>query len=139
MKIKKFKYKNVNSTNDVAIRIIKNTKNKYGIIISEKQKKGRGQFGKKWISHKGNLFVSIFYSLEKNNLSLKELTKLNCLLIKKLLSRYCNNKISIKPPNDILIKKKENMRYTSRDFKKSKYELFDSWHWYKFGEKPKYQ
>ena len=37
MKIKKFKYKNVNSTNDVAIRIIKNTKNKYGIIISEKQ------------------------------------------------------------------------------------------------------
>ena len=107
MKIKKFKYKNVNSTNDVAIRIIKNTKNKYGIIISEKQKKGRGQFGKKWISYKGNLFVSIFYSLEKINLSLKQLTKLNCLLVKKLLSKYYNNKISIKSPNDILIKKKK--------------------------------
>ena len=29
------------------------------------------------------------------------------MLVKKLLSKYYNNKISIKPPNDILIKKKK--------------------------------
>ena len=107
MKIRKFIFKNVNSTNDVAIRIIKNTKNKFGIIVADKQKKGRGQHGKKWISYKGNLFLSIFYSLERINLSLRQLTKLNCLLIKKILSRYCKNGISIKPPNDILINKKK--------------------------------
>ena len=50
MKIRKFSFKNVNSTNDIAIRIIKNTKNKFGIIVVDKQKKGRGQHGKKWIS-----------------------------------------------------------------------------------------
>ena len=39
MKLKKFNFKNVNSTNDVAIRIIKSTNNKSGIIITKKQKK----------------------------------------------------------------------------------------------------
>ena len=59
MKLKKFNFKIVNSTNDLAIKIIKNTNNKLGIVIAEKQKKGRGQYGKKWTSFKGNLFISI--------------------------------------------------------------------------------
>ena len=50
MRFKQFNFKKVNSTNDVAIRIIKNTNYKYGIITSEKQEKGRGRYGKKWIS-----------------------------------------------------------------------------------------
>ena len=78
MKLKKFKFKTVNSTNDVAIRLIKKTNNKFGIIVADEQKKGRGQRGNKWISYKGNLFVSIFFSLDKINMSLKQLTKANC-------------------------------------------------------------
>ena len=62
MKLKKFNFKIVNSTNDLAIQIIKNTNNKSGIIIAEKQKNGRGQYGRKWTSFKGNLFVSFFQS-----------------------------------------------------------------------------
>ena len=73
MKLKKFNFKIVNSTNDLAIRIIKKTKNKSGIVIATKQKKGRGQYGKKWASFKGNLFVSIFFSIDKIKLSLKDL------------------------------------------------------------------
>ena len=53
MKFKKFFYKKVNSTNDIALKKIKSGYKK-GIIISEYQNKGRGQFGKKWISLKGN-------------------------------------------------------------------------------------
>ena len=105
MKLKKFNFKIVNSTNDLAIQIIKNTNNKSGIIIAEKQKKGRGQYGKKWVSFKGNLFVTIFFPINKVKLSLKDLTKVNCLLVKKLLSNFYNGKITIKKPNDLLIKK----------------------------------
>ena len=47
MKLRKFHFKKVNSTNDTAIRIIKNTNNKFGIIIAKNQKKGKGQYGKK--------------------------------------------------------------------------------------------
>tara|TARA_B100001769_G_C22067727_1_gene574534 strand:+ start:629 stop:1186 length:558 start_codon:yes stop_codon:yes gene_type:complete len=107
MKLKKFNFKIVNSTNDLAIRIIKNTNHKSGIILAEKQKKGRGQFGKKWSSYKGNLFVSIFFPIDKIKLSLSEITKINCLLVKKLLLTFYNGKITIKKPNDLLIKGKK--------------------------------
>ena len=39
MKFKKFIFKNVNSTNDIAIRLIRKTNNKFGIIVADKQKK----------------------------------------------------------------------------------------------------
>ena len=103
MKLKKFNFKIINSTNDCAFQIIKNTNNKSGIVIAEKQKKGRGQYGKKWISCKGNLFVSIFFQVNMVQFSLKNLTKINCLLVKKLLSNFYKDKISIKKPNDLLI------------------------------------
>jgi BirA family biotin operon repressor/biotin-[acetyl-CoA-carboxylase] ligase len=107
MKLKKFNFKKINSTNNTAIRIIKNTNNKSGIVIAETQKKGRGQYGKKWISYKGNLFVTIFFSIKKSKLSIKQLTKINCLLVKKLISNFYTGIITIKSPNDLLIKKKK--------------------------------
>ena len=91
MLIKNFNYKCVNSTNDIAINLIKKKNFKAGFVLAEKQKKGRGQRGKKWISYKGNLFVSIFFSLEKINLSLEQLTKINVKLIKKLLSKVTHS------------------------------------------------
>ena len=107
MKFKKFKFKKVKSTNNTAIRIIKNSNYKYGMVTSDTQTTGRGQYGKKWISHKGNLFVSFFYELKNINLSLPRLTKINCLLVKKLLTNYYKKNIIFKKPNDLLIKKKK--------------------------------
>ena len=81
MRFKVFRFNKVKSTNNTAIRIIKNYDYNYGMILSDTQIKGRGQYGKKWISHKGNLFVSFFYNLNKLNISLNKLTKFNCLLV----------------------------------------------------------
>ena len=64
MKFKVLKFKKVKSTNNTAIRLIKNSNINYGMIISEIQQNGRGQYGKKWISYKGNLFTSLFFKLE---------------------------------------------------------------------------
>ena len=36
-------------------------------LVSDTQSMGRGQYGKKWISYKGNLFVSFFHELENIN------------------------------------------------------------------------
>ena len=106
MILKKFKYKCVNSTNDVAIGLIK--KNfKSGIVISQMQKRGRGRIGRKWISLQGNLFVSIFFSLENIKMNITQLTKNNANLIIKLISKYYKKKIKLKMPNDILIGKKK--------------------------------
>ena len=107
MIIKNFNYKCVNSTNDIAINLIKQKNITAGFVLADKQKKGRGQRGKKWISYKGNLFVSIFFSLDKINLTLKQLTKFNADLIIKLISHYYKKKIKLKSPNDILINRKK--------------------------------
>ena len=107
MKFKIFRFKKVKSTNNSAIRIIKGSNCKYGMVISDTQTMGRGQYGKKWISHKGNLFVSFFHDLKNINLSLTRLTKINCLLIKKLLTNYYKKNIIFKKPNDLLVQKKK--------------------------------
>ena len=107
MKLKRFKFKRVNSTNNTAIRIIKKTNYNSGMVIAETQVNGRGQYGRKWISSKGNLFISFFNELNKTKLSINTITKINCLLVKKLLSSFTRKKILYKQPNDLLIDKKK--------------------------------
>ena len=111
MKLKRFRYKKVKSTNDVAIKLIKNKNFKSGIVISDTQSKGKGRYGRKWISYKGNLFVTIFHELNLSNLSISRIIKINCLLVKKLLLRYTKKKITFKKPNDLLIEKKKSVEF----------------------------
>ncbi len=105
MIFRKYYFKKVRSTNDQAIKMIKRGVES-GAIISEVQTHGRGQHGNKWISIKGNLFMTIFYKINKKK-SITTITKKNCKIIKKELSKYIKEKVSIKQPNDILINKKK--------------------------------
>ncbi len=105
MKLKKFQFTKVKSTNDTSIRLIRNGKN-YGIVTSEVQTKGKGQRGNKWISKKGNIFISIFFKIN-SKISLKKLTKKNLSILKNIISKQVKNNIKVKLPNDILIDKKK--------------------------------
>ena len=107
MRFKVFKFKKIKSTNNTAFRIIKNSNTNYGMVIAQMQSSGRGQYGKKWVSYKGNLFVSFFYNLKNFKISLNKLTKINCLMVKKCISEYYKKKIYFKKPNDLLIQKKK--------------------------------
>ena len=107
MKFKIFRFNKVKSTNNTAIRIIKNNNYDFGMILSDLQINGRGQYGKRWVSYKGNLFVSFFYNLKNFKISLSKLTKINCLIVKKCISQYYKKKIFFKEPNDLLVKKKK--------------------------------
>ena len=107
MEFTKFKFKKVNSTNNTAIRIIKNSNFKFGMVTADTQLSGKGQYGNKWISNKGNLFVSFFHEIKNINISLSTLTKINCLLVKKTIEKYYKKKVIFKKPNDLLINKKK--------------------------------
>ena len=65
MKLISKKFKSVRSTNDIAHKLIKKKKTRPTIILPEKQTNGRGTIGKKWISRKGNLFLTIFFDMTK--------------------------------------------------------------------------
>tara|TARA_Y100000591_G_scaffold99942_1_gene84861 strand:+ start:768 stop:1289 length:522 start_codon:yes stop_codon:yes gene_type:complete len=105
MKLKKFYYKKIKSTNDNALKQISKGYEK-GVILTDIQTKGKGQRGKKWISLKGNLFMSVFFEI-KNKINLKKITKINCNIVRDCLQKFTDFKILIKNPNDLLIKKKK--------------------------------
>ena len=107
MKIYRFDFKKVKSTNNTAIRIIQKTNINFGMIITETQKNGKGQHGKKWKSFKGNLFISFFFNLDRINLSVKKFTKINCLVVKKSIANFYKKKITFKAPNDLLVNGKK--------------------------------
>ena len=133
MKIKLIKFKTVKSTNDVALRIIKKGKLIPAIITSEKQTKGRGTMGKKWISKKGNLFLSIVFEINQQRINFKHYAILNAYLLKRLISKEISKKIKIKWPNDLLFNKKKICGILQEvvNFKKKKF--LNSWnrHQYK--------
>ena len=70
------------------------------------KKKAEVNTEKKWLSFKGNLFITIFFKI-KENINLKKITILNCKIIRKTLFKYIKKTISIKPPNDLLVNKKK--------------------------------
>ncbi len=105
MKLKKYLYKSVASTNDIAIKKIR-LGSLLGIIVAKNQTKGRGRYGNKWISIKNNLFMSVFFNLNRK-VSLKKLTYTACKIVQRSLFKLVKKKITIKKPNDLLINDKK--------------------------------
>ena len=105
MKLKKYLYKKIESTNNVAIRLIKQGSQR-GIILTDQQTKGKGQRKNNWISMRGNLFLSVFFEINKKK-PLSLIVNLNLKIIKKIINKKINSLIQIKKPNDILINKKK--------------------------------
>ena len=105
MKIKHFKFKSVNSTNSIALKFIKQKNLKPTLISSEIQTKGRGTMGKKWISQKGNVFISIFFEINQKQINFKQFAILNAYILKLVISKFIKKKIRIKWPNDLMYNK----------------------------------
>ena len=107
MKIKIKNYKKVKSTNDIALKLIKKNMSEPTLITSEKQTNGRGRVGKKWISNKGNLFMSLYFRFNKERIDFKQFSILNAFLLRKVVSKITSKKIKIKWPNDLLLNEKK--------------------------------
>ena len=107
MKILLKKFKTVKSTNDTALYLIKKQNLSPIIVTSDTQTRGKGTMGKRWISKKGNLFISILFEIQSKKIDFKQYAILNAYVIKKVISKYISKKVSIKWPNDLLIEKKK--------------------------------
>jgi BirA family transcriptional regulator, biotin operon repressor / biotin---[acetyl-CoA-carboxylase] ligase len=107
MKFEIFKFDRATSTNDVAISLIKNKQKKVGCVYVDIQTKGRGTHGREWVSQKGNLFASIFFSLEKNYPPFNEFSIINPIIISDVIKHFCNKNIKLKFPNDIFVNGKK--------------------------------
>jgi len=107
MKIKSLKFKSVNSTNNIAIDLIKRNKFKPTLISAKQQIKGRGTMGKKWVSKKGNLYLTIYFEIDQKKINFKHYAVLNAYLLKYIIRKNYSDQVQIKWPNDLLIRKKK--------------------------------
>lgn len=108
MRFKIFKYDTVNNTNETAMRLIKRNNYENGFVYALSQKRGKGQYGRKWISKRGNFFGSIFFHLKRNYPSVEEFSLINPILNIDVLNKYCGKKKTLfKLPNDIYVNRKK--------------------------------
>tara|TARA_B100000959_G_scaffold250929_1_gene279784 strand:+ start:1449 stop:2033 length:585 start_codon:yes stop_codon:yes gene_type:complete len=108
MRFEIFRFPSVSSTNDVAISLIKKEKKISGCVYAETQTKGRGTYGKKWISYKGNLFISIFFHLKENYPPFNEFSVISPLIVSETIKHFCKDKtVSLKFPNDVFLNGKK--------------------------------
>ncbi len=108
MKFKIYKYDNVTSSNDIAIELIKSKKKLSGCVCAKFQSKGRGRYGKKWISKKGNLFATIFFHLGKKYPVFNEFSLISPIIVSDVIKKICTgSNISLKFPNDIFLNGKK--------------------------------
>ena len=105
MRLKLIRMKEVKSTNNVGLELIKKKNFKPTIVTALKQTNGRGTMGKKWISQNGNLFISICFEINQQKINFRQYSLLNAYLFKNIISRFTKKQIDIKWPNDLLIKK----------------------------------
>ena len=105
---KNFTLIHLDSVNSTMIEIKKYLHvNKNICIIADQQTEGVGRRGNKWISPKGNIYISFLF---KYNLSIDQHFLLNAVIansIAILINRYVKEKINIKWPNDILVNNKK--------------------------------
>ena len=73
MRIRKFKFKRVISTNDTAIRIIKQTNFDSGMVISESQKKRKRTIWKKMDIFEGKLICEFFFQYKQYKITNKKI------------------------------------------------------------------
>jgi BirA family transcriptional regulator, biotin operon repressor / biotin---[acetyl-CoA-carboxylase] ligase len=109
-----FNFTKIESTNDFARSLITEHKIFKGIVIADEQTKGRGRYGNKWSSPKGNLYFTIFFPILRSNL--KKIQFLVQLQIRNILKNYNIKNVSLKWPNDLYINNKRFVEFCRKAF-----------------------
>ena len=108
MKFEIFKFENVTSTNEAAINLIKEKQKEIGCVYADTQTKGRGTYGRTWVSDKGNLFGSLFFPLEDNYPPFNEFSIINPIIISDVIKYFCyKENVNLKFPNDVFVNRKK--------------------------------
>ena len=100
-----YNFKTLSSTNDKARELAKNRK--YNLVVTaEKQKRGRGRFGRKWSSGLGGLYMTVLLK-EENLDNVRYLTFIAGVSVAKTIKKFTNLNAKVKWPNDVLINNKK--------------------------------
>ena len=97
----------IDSTQNQALKMANESKNHGTIIIAEKQTGGKGRSGRKWISPKGGIWISIILQ-PKLDISIITLFPIAAsLALSYAIEKTCKISPELKWPNDLTVKGKK--------------------------------
>lgn len=100
-------FKEVTSTNDQARRLALKGISEGTIVIAEKQRRGRGRRGKRWLSPKGGIWLSVILKPQIRPFNAFKLTFVTAVAVAKAIKKMFKLDAQIKWPNDILVQGKK--------------------------------
>jgi len=96
----------IDSTNSYLLE--KESNDKIDICIADGQSAGRGRHGKSWVSPQGeNIYLSFSHPLKMDFATLSGFSLMIGIILAKTLQLYCQSKILLKWPNDLLVEGKK--------------------------------
>jgi BirA family biotin operon repressor/biotin-[acetyl-CoA-carboxylase] ligase len=93
----------VTSTNTLAMGLAADGAPEGTVVIAETQTKGKGRLGRKWISPKGNLYLSVVLRPKIPIQKAPLITLTGAVAVASAIRTTCGLEAGIKWPNDILI------------------------------------
>ena len=102
-------HETVTSTNDVAMELAARKQNPEGIVvIADSQTKGRGRFGRTWISPPGvNCYFTVILRPSVPQYDMTLFTLMAAVAVVSAIREFTGLKAGIKWPNDILLNSKK--------------------------------
>ena len=100
-------FESVNSTQEQAMRMAQDPKNNGALVIAEKQTAGKGRDGRKWISPKGGIWLSVILHPEFDASIVTLFPIASALAVSNAIEKCFKIKLELKWPNDITIQGKK--------------------------------
>ncbi len=101
-------YKQIDSTNDEAKRLIQKGAGQGTVVIADEQTKGRGKPGSSWYSPPGvAVYLSAIFKSDKDPIDLGLVTISAAKAVVEAIKKISDLAASIKKPNDVLINGKK--------------------------------
>jgi BirA family transcriptional regulator, biotin operon repressor / biotin---[acetyl-CoA-carboxylase] ligase len=100
-----YHYQSVESTQTIALYLAEQeTDNLHGtVIVSEDQTKGRGRMGRRWISPRGGIWLSIILQPKIETSQITVLPLLSALSVCDVIKKMTKLNAKLKWPNDVVI------------------------------------
>jgi BirA family biotin operon repressor/biotin-[acetyl-CoA-carboxylase] ligase len=99
-----FHYVRITSTQDRAKKLAKKGGVEGTVIIAETQTQGKGRLGRRWVSPRGGIWVSILLRPEITPMEVPKITMIGSLAVAKAIAELTGLEVKLKWPNDVLVR-----------------------------------
>jgi len=99
-----FRYVRVTSTQDKAKKFAQKGLAEGTVIIAEIQTQGKGRLGRRWVSPKGGIWLSVILRPEITPMEVPKTTMIGSLAVAKAIAELTRLEVKLKWPNDVLVR-----------------------------------